>query len=105
MCICWASRLDLIILLDSGHLGVQGLDVFAELRKRRLRWFGHVRRAVGRVMSKVEEMRVGDQWLVVVLVVDDFEDQVGFIMAKHCHTRVTLSEIDLQDGRQKGGLH
>ncbi|XP_063854075.1 uncharacterized protein LOC135096492 [Scylla paramamosain] len=39
--------------------GVEDLSV--ELRKRRLRWFGHVRRAEGGVLSDVEEVTVGGQ--------------------------------------------
>ncbi|MPC42051.1 hypothetical protein E2C01_035664 [Portunus trituberculatus] len=36
--------------------GVEDLSV--ELRKRRLSWFGHVRRVEGRVLSEVEEIYV-----------------------------------------------
>lgn len=34
-------------------------DLFVELRKRRLRWFGHVKRAGEGVLKEVEEVRVG----------------------------------------------
>ncbi|MPC12887.1 hypothetical protein E2C01_005601 [Portunus trituberculatus] len=34
-------------------------DISVELRKRRLRWFGHMRRAVGGVLSKVEQVQDG----------------------------------------------
>ncbi|MPC70274.1 hypothetical protein E2C01_064516 [Portunus trituberculatus] len=37
--------------------GVKDLSV--ELSKRRLRWFRHVSRAAGGVLSEVEEVRVG----------------------------------------------
>ncbi|MPC49719.1 hypothetical protein E2C01_043531 [Portunus trituberculatus] len=42
--------------------GVKDLSV--ELRKRRLRWFGHMRRVAGRVLNEVEEVRVGGRQLV-----------------------------------------
>ena len=34
-------------------------DLFAKLRQRRLRWFGHVKRAEGGVLGEVGEVRAG----------------------------------------------
>ena len=33
-------------------------DLFVKLRQRRLRWFGHVKRAEGGVLNEAEELRV-----------------------------------------------
>ena len=42
--------------------GVEDLSV--KVRQRRLRWFGHVRRAEGSLLNEVEEMRIVGRWPV-----------------------------------------
>ena len=40
----------------SNMCGVEDLSV--KVRQRRLRWFGHIRRAEGSLLNEVEEMRI-----------------------------------------------
>ena len=42
--------------------GVEVLSV--KVRPRRLRWFGHARRAEGSLLNEVEEVRIGGRWPV-----------------------------------------